>query len=88
MTSGELASLLRASDVDPGSVQPERLEGRLPAALIGLEDDIELRESLATAPISEHPALYALAAEGLVKHGLAEDELIDYLIAVITGEQD
>ena len=38
------------------------------------------------APVYLHPALYALATEGRVKHDLEFDELVDYLIDTILGE--
>jgi hypothetical protein len=57
---------------------PERLAFHLDR----LEDDLEEESDHYQAPVSLHPALYALAAEGRVKHELEGVDLVDYLIDV------
>lgn len=63
-----------------------RLTGRLPHALAALEaeGEIALRShGIVAARVSDHPALFALAAEATVKFDYAGDELADYLAAVV-----
>jgi hypothetical protein len=59
---------------------------RLAIHIDRLSDEVDDGGNMFRAPIHLHPALYALAAEGYVKHGLEFDELIEYPIDVILGE--
>jgi hypothetical protein len=59
---------------------------RLADHIDSLSDDLERDGVGFLAPVHLHPALYALAAEGRVKHDLEFDELVGYLIGVILGE--
>jgi hypothetical protein len=59
---------------------------RLANHLDSFSDELDGSDIEFGAPIYLHPALYALATEGYVKHDLEFDELIEYLIDVILGE--
>jgi hypothetical protein len=59
---------------------------RLAIHIERLSDVVDDGGNMFRAPIHLHPALYALAAEGYVKHDLEFDELIEYLIDGILGQ--
>jgi hypothetical protein len=51
-----------------------------------LSDELDRDRVGFLAPVYLHPALYALATEGRVKHDLESGELVDYLIDTVLGE--
>lgn len=51
-----------------------------------LSDELDGDGGEFRASVHLHPALYALATEGYVKHDLEFDELVEYLIGVVLGE--
>jgi hypothetical protein len=60
---------------------------RLAIHIDRLSDELDGDDVKFLVPVNLHPALYALAAEGRVKHDYESDELVEYLIDVILGER-
>jgi hypothetical protein len=59
---------------------------RLASYIDRLDDELDSDDAELRAPVHLHPALYALATEGYVKHDLESHDLVEYLIDVILGE--
>lgn len=59
---------------------------RLAIHIDRLSDELDGDDGELRAPVHLHPALYALATEGYVKHNLEFRELAEYLIDVILGQ--
>lgn len=88
--SGGLRRHLLLPNVQAGPDSSARLSELLPGALDMLDEELYFRTAERDAMsinLDEHMALVAIASEGIVKHDLEGDDIIEYVVSLLLPDE-